>query len=107
MSAIYPIALMLTTGCVWFLTVWQNSRLVELFWQRLPRAAQQELPGAMDRHLGKTVFFFRRRAVQILRGDAVLWRQRQYFLFLAALSVLVPILGFLSIVALAYFESRK
>ena len=61
----------------------------------------------MDRHPEKAIFFFRRRAAQILRADAVLWKQRQRFLFLMTLSVLVPVIGFLSICVVAYIETRK
>jgi len=107
MNAIYPLILFFTTGLVWFLMAWQNSRLVHLFWQRLPHIAQQELPGTLDRHPEKTMFFFRRRAVEVLRSDAVLWQQRQRFLFLFALSVLVPVLGFASIGIVAYVQSHQ
>ena len=106
MSSIYPLALMAITSCIWFLTAWQNSHLVELFWQRLPRDAQQELPGAEGRHPEKIVFFFRRRASQILRKDDVLWKHRKRLLSLAALSALVPLVGFLSIIAAACLETR-
>jgi hypothetical protein len=107
MSAMYPVILLLATGFVWVLMAWQNSRLVHLFWQRLPHIAQRELPATLDRHPEKAIFFFRRRAVEVLRGDEVLWRQRQRFLFLFALSVLVPVLGFVSIGIVAYIQSHQ
>src|SRR4030095_15888618 len=102
MSAIYPLVLFCATGFIWVLMARQNSHLVHLFWQRLPHIAQRELPGTLDRHPEKTFFFFRRRAVEVLRGDEILWRQRQRFLFLFALSVLVPVLGFITIGIVAY-----
>jgi hypothetical protein len=95
MSAIYPVVLFFATGFVWVLTAMQNSRLVRMFWQRLPLIAQRELPGTLDRHPEKIFFFFRHRAVEALRGDAVLWRKRRRFIILSVLSVLVPVLGFL------------
>jgi hypothetical protein len=107
MSAIYPLVLFIATGLIWALTAWQNSRLVHSFWQRLPHIAQRELPGTMDRHPEKTLFFFRRRAEEVLRGDEILWRQRKRFLFLFALSVLVPVLGFVSIGVVAYVQSHQ
>ena len=107
MSPIYPLILSFATGIVWVLMAWQNSRLVHLFWQRLPQIAQRELPGTLDRHPEKTLFFFRRRAVEVLRGDEVLWRQRQRFLFLFALSLLIPVLGFMSIGIVAYIQSHQ
>ena len=107
MSAIYPLIFLLATAFVWLLTAWQNSRLVHLFWQRCPQIAQRELPGTLDPHPEKTFFFFRRRAVEVLRGDEVLWRQRQRLLFLFALSVLVPMLGFASIGIVAYIRSHQ
>lgn len=107
MSAIYPLILLFATGFVWVLMAWQNRHLVHLFWQRLPHIAQRELPGTLDRHPENTFFFFRRRAVAVLRGDGILWRQRQRFLFLSALSVLVPVLGFLTICIVAYVQSHQ
>ena len=107
MSAIYPLILFFATGFVWVLLAWQNARLVHLFWQRLPHIAYQELPVTLDRHPEKMFFFFRRRAVEVLRGDELLWRERQRFLFLFALSVLVPVLGFVSIGIFAYIESHQ
>jgi hypothetical protein len=107
MSASYPLMFLLATAFVWVLTAWQNSRLVHLFWQRCPQIAQRELPATLDSHPEKTLFFFRRRAVEVLRGDEVLWRQRQRFLFLFALSVLVPVFGFASIGIVAYIQSHQ
>jgi hypothetical protein len=106
MSAIYPVTLLFATSIIWVLMAWQNSRLVHLFWQRLPQIAQRELPSTLDPHPAKTFFFLRRRAVELLRGDEVLWQQRQRFLFLFALSLLVPVFGFASIGIVAYLQSH-
>jgi hypothetical protein len=76
MSAIYPLILLFATGLVWVLMAWQNARLVHLFWQRLPHVAQQELPGTLDWHPEKTIFFFRRRAVEV--GVTEYMQQCQY-----------------------------
>ena len=105
MSAIYPVFLMFATAWVWILTVRQSSRLIELFWQRLPKVAEREIPGTFDRHPEKVIFFFRRRAVKVLRGDRLLWKQRQHFLLLVTLSALVPMVGFLMICVVAFIQS--
>lgn len=107
MSAIYPLILFFTTGFVWVLMAWQNSRLVHLFWQRLPHVAQREFPGTLDRHPEKTFFFFRRRAAEVLRGDEVLWRERRRFIILSVLSVLIPVLGFLPLFIYAVIMSQR
>lgn len=105
-SAICPLTLFIATGAIWALTAWQNSHLVRLFWQTFPHLAQRELPG-FGRHPENTIFFFRRRTVELLRGDAALWRQRQRLLLLFALSVLVPLLGFAGIGIVAYIQTRQ
>ena len=107
MSVIYPLILLFATAVVWVLMAQQNSHLVHLFWQRLPQIAQRELPGTLGRHPENTFFFFRRRAVELLRSDDVLWQQRQRFLFLFALSVLVPVLGFLPLFIYAVIMSHQ
>jgi len=107
MSAVYPIVLLFATAIVWSLMAWQNTRLVSLFWLRLPQIAQRELPTVVGRHPENFFFFFRRRAVEILRGDALLWRQRRRFLFLVTLSVLVPLLGFFPLFIYAVIMSQR
>jgi hypothetical protein len=108
-SAIYPLALFFVTGLVWFLTAWQNSRLLCAFRERYPQIAQREIPYVFDRwrHPEKAIFFFRRRAVELLREDAGLWRERQRFMTLSALSVLVPLLGFLPLFIYAVIMSQR
>ncbi len=110
MSGIYPFALFCVTGLLWFVTWLCAHRLLHAFCERFPSVAQREIPYAFDRgfaHPEKGIFFFRRRAADVLRGDPLLWRQRQRFIFLAALSLLIPMLGFLSIGVIAFVESYK
>jgi hypothetical protein len=110
MSSIYPFALFCVTGLLWFVTWLCAHRLLHAFCDRLPLVAQREIPYAFDRgfaHPEKGIFFFRRRAAEILRGDPILWRQRKRFILLSALSVLIPVLGFVSIGIVAFMETHK
>jgi hypothetical protein len=110
MSGIYPFALFCVTGLLWFVTWLAAHRLLHAFCDRFPSVAQQEIPDAFDRgfaHPEKGMFFFRQRAAEVLRGDPLLWRQRQRFIFLSAMSVLIPVLGFVSIGVVAIIESHK
>jgi hypothetical protein len=107
MSAIYPLILFFATGFVWIVTARNGNRLIETFWQRLPHVAQRELDSVIGRSIRNGLFPFRRRAAEVLRGDEVLWRLRRRFLFWAMLSLLVPVLGFLSIGVYAFFDSQQ
>ena len=110
MSGIYPITLFCVTGLLWLVTWLAAHRLLHAFCDRFPLVAQREIPHAFDRgfaHPEKGMFFFRRRAVEILRADPLLWRQRQRFIFLFALSLLIPVLGFVSIGVIAFIETHK
>ena len=86
----YPIILVFVIMLVWVFTARQNGKLVEAFWVRLPKVAAQELPGTLDRHPEKFIFFFRQRAAEILRGDQVLWKMRQRLVLWVVLSILTP-----------------
>ena len=110
MSGTYPFLLFCVTGVVWFTTVWYAHRLLHAFCRRFPSEAQREIPYAFDRwtaHPEKGIFFFRHKAAEIIRGDPLLWRQRQRFIFLFALSLLIPVLGFVSIGVVAFIETHK
>ena len=109
MSAIYSLILFFATGVVWFLMALQNSRLLCAFRERYPQIAQQEIPYVFDtwRHPEKTLFFFRRRAAELLRADTTLWRERRRFIILSVLSVLVPVLGFLPLFIYAVIMSKR
>jgi hypothetical protein len=102
----YPIILVFVIMLVWLFTARQNGKLVKAFWDRLPKVAAQELPGTFDRHPEKFIFFFRRRAAEVLRGDEVLWKMRQRLVLWVALSILTPILGMLPLLILAVMSIR-
>jgi hypothetical protein len=93
MIDIYPIILMFVVMLEWVFISRHHGKLVETFWDRLPKVAAQELPGTLDRHPEKFIFFFRRRAADVLRGDEVLWKMRQRLLLWVVLSVLTPVVG--------------
>jgi hypothetical protein len=60
-----------------------------MFRDRYPQIAQREIPFAFDRcrHPEKAIFFFRKRAVEILRADPILWRERQRFVGLVMITI--------------------
>ena len=105
MSAVWPLSVM----CIWMLlciaTTIQSARLLRMFRERYPQIAQREIPFVFDnwRHPEKALFFFRKRAVEILRPDPSLWRERQRFVglvivtlgFWLACGVAICILGWL------------
>jgi hypothetical protein len=110
MSSVDPFALFCVTGAVWCVTCLCASRLLCAFRERFPSVAAREIPYAFDRwfnHPEKTVFFFRRRAAEVLRGDPLLWRLRQRLMLLYFLSILIPLLGFMSIGIVAFLETHK
>ena len=102
----YPNILMFVILLVWVFTARQNGKLVEAFWDRLPKVAAQELPGTLDLHPEKFFFFFRRRAAEVLRGDEILWKMRQRLFVWTALSVVVPVLGMLPFMILTIMSFR-
>ena len=109
MSSIYLFTLFCTTAALWFITWLYAHRLLHSFCARFPVVAQREIPYAFDRwfaHPEKAIFFFRRRAAEILRNDPSLWRQRRTFIFLSVLSVLIPVLGVLTIGTVAFMETH-
>ncbi len=103
----YPVILMLATGFVWIVAARKGSRLIEAFWQRLPHVVQQELDSVVGRSIKNTLFPFRHRAAEVLRGDELLWKLRQRFLFWAMLSLIVPVLGFLPLFVFAVIMSHR
>jgi len=110
MNGIYPFALFCTTGALWLLTWLYAHRLLHRFCARFPDIAQQEIPYAFDRwfaHPEKAIFFFRHRAAEVVRDDPSLSRERGRFMLLAVLSVLIPVLGFLSIGVVAIVQTQK
>jgi hypothetical protein len=96
-TIIYPLTLFIGTVVLWVFTALYGSRMLRAFRTRYPEIAAREIPFAFDtcRHPEKALFFFRHRAVELLRGDCVLWPMRQRFVLLSALCVCLPPLGFL------------
>ena len=95
-TLIYPLTLFIGTAWLWAFTALYGSRVFRAFRRRYPEIAAREIPFAFDRfrHPEKALFFFRQRAVELLRGDSVLWPMRQRFVLLSVLSVCLPPLGF-------------
>lgn len=98
-TAIYPLTLFISTCLLWAFTVFYNMRIFRAFRKKYPDVAAREIPFAFDNsgHPEKAWFFFRRKAVEVLRGDPVLWPMRQRFLRLTLLSLILPLLGFFSL----------
>src|SRR5689334_17346776 len=110
MNGIYPFTLFCITGALWFVTWLCAHHLLHGFCTRFPAVAQREIPYAFDRwfpHPEKAIFFFRRRAAEVVRDDPSLWRQRQRLILLSVLSVLIPALGFLTIGVIALMETQR
>jgi hypothetical protein len=91
---------------VWFTlivtTVIQNNRLFRRFRERYPQVAEREIPYAFDnfRHPEKAIYFFRKRAVETLRADPDLWRERQRFVALVIATMGFWLAGAISICVL-------
>ncbi len=105
MIDIYPIVLFCTIGGVWFCTAWSAGRLHNAFCGRFPLIAEEEIPHAFDPRFKtpeKLIFYFRRRAVELLRHEPKPWRKRQRFVLLCILSLAIPVLGFLGLAILAF-----
>ena len=89
MSSVWPLSVM----CVWAIlciaTAIQGGRLIKIFRERYPQIAQREIPFVFDNwnHPEKIFFFFRKRAVDILRPDPSLWRERQRFVVLVMVTL--------------------
>ena len=85
MSSAWPLSVMGVWMVLCIATALQNGRLLRMFRERYPQIAQREIPYVFDnwRHPEKAIFFFRKRAVEILRPDPSLWRERQRFVALA------------------------
>jgi hypothetical protein len=89
MSAFWPLSVMGVWGVLCVATVLQSNRLLRMFRERYPQIAQREIPYVFDnwRHPEKAIFFFRKRAVEILRPDPSLWRERQRFVTLVLVTL--------------------
>jgi hypothetical protein len=107
---VYPFTLFCATGALWFVTWLYAHRLLHRFCARFPEVAQREIPYAFDRscaHPEKAIFFFRRRAAEVIRADPALWRERRRFIALSLLSVVFPLLWFLPLFVFAVIMSQK
>src|SRR5271169_5106529 len=96
-TLIYPLTLFIGTNVLWAFTALYGYRMFRAFRTRYPEIAAREIPFAFDRfrHPEKALFFFRHRAVELLRGDSMLWPMRQRFVLLSVLSISLPPLAFL------------
>lgn len=103
MSQYLSIAVFGCVICIWLATSLQNRKLYRAFLAKYPSSAMRMMPSALskDRHPEKTLFFFRRTSIPLLKADPDLWRQRQRLKMLLCLSVLAPILSFLSMLIYA------
>jgi len=108
-TAIYPLTLFIGTCLLWAFTAFYNGRIFQAFRKKYPDVAAREIPFAFDTsaHPEKALFFFRRKAVELLRGDPVLWPMRQRFLRLIMLSLILPPLGFFPLFFYAVYRVSK
>jgi len=99
MSAVWPILAMVLWAALILATSIQGSRLLRLFRERHPQIAQKEIPYVFDswRHPEKAIFFFRRRARDILQAAPAVWRERQRFLALSLATLGFWVAGIIAI----------
>ena len=84
--------LFVIAGLTWFLMWLQAHRLYHAFVAKYPKEAVKWIPGAFSSiaHPEKFLFFFRKPASDLLKGDADLWGKRRVLVLLLWLSALVP-----------------
>jgi hypothetical protein len=103
MTAMLPVTIFLLVNTVWILTGVQSTKLFNLFKAKYPIEAQKRIPDAFSRsrHPEKSIFFFRKESLPLLKSGLELWRPRQRLKLLLLLSAFVPIVGFLIIAWIA------
>jgi hypothetical protein len=104
MSEIWPILLMAVISMVWIMCAIDSHRLFYRFRAKYPDLARQHIPHAFDpyAHPEKFIFFFRKRSKDILKCDDGLWALREKVKFLGILSIIVPPIGFVLLVLVAF-----
>lgn len=110
MSAAIPLILFSATIAIWWTTIWHGHRLFHGFCDRFPAIAQREIPYAPDRwvaHPEKAIFFFRRRAADILSADPTLRRLRNRFVVFSVISLVFPLLWFIPMFIFVMWASNN
>jgi hypothetical protein len=89
MISCWPLQVMAVWTAFVIGTVMQSGRLLRRFRERYPQLAEREIPYSFDnlRHPEKTIYFFRKRAVETLRADPDLWREHQRFVVLVIATI--------------------
>ncbi len=77
---------------IWGVTVYQSHRLYSRFLCKYPVIAIKEIPYAFTHwtHPKKALFFFTNRAINLIRNDAILWKEWKRFAFLSFASIGLP-----------------
>ncbi len=106
---VFTVCLFLLICGVWLATIVQSHRLFYRFRKKHPELAMSDIPHAFEPnpHPEKFLYFFRRKSLELLRGDATLWPLRQQVKTLVILSGVVPALGFLALAALGMFLATR
>jgi hypothetical protein len=95
---------------LWGITVWYSHRLGHAFCDGFPAVAAREIPFAFDRwfaHPEKAIFFFRRRAAEIIRTDPGLWCMRKRFIALSVASLVFPLCWFIPLFIYAVVMAKR
>ena len=102
----YILTLFIGTTLLNVYTVFYSSRIFRVFLKAYPDVAAREIPFAFDAwaHPEKALFFFRRKAVELLRGDPILWPMRQRLVLLVVVSFSLPTLGALPLLLFALYR---
>jgi len=98
-----PLAWFVSVGLLWAVTIYYGHRLRQNFVAKYPEVASKEIPYAFSHfaHPEKAIYFFRRKARDVLRNDGQLLKQRQRFVYLTLLSLIAPFVGFGSLLLYA------
>jgi hypothetical protein len=104
-----PFCLALVIWIIWGLTCIQSWKLLALFKSKYPQAALEEIPHAFDywRHPRKFFFVFRKKCVPLLRSEPLLWKNRQRLLALLTISILFPLVSFVTLVIMAVLNAHR
>ena len=110
MIPVLMFSLFAATGAIWLAWVIDGHLLLHRFVARFPEIADREIPHASDRgmaHPEKALFFYRKKAAEILSADPALARHRRRFIRLTMLAVLFPVLAFSALCLTAAMMNRS
>ena len=108
MSMAWPISVMGLVSLIWVVSFVKGHKLFYRFRAKYPDLARKNIPYAFDSyaHPEKFFYFFRKRAMDVLKSDKELWDLRQKVKVLTILSFVVPLTVFLFLVLIAVLNTQ-